>query len=131
MLSDESLMELVKPYVEPEETFVRPVFAVKRSTGLYMLFGVFSVLATKYYALGFTDKKVILVETGMSGGKAKGGSVVYYNQAREIKVKKIIGGIMVTIITGEGKKLVLNVAKPRGLKNQKENIEEIKKMFGR
>lgn len=128
-INDSTMKEVLQPFKEDDEQVMYYCYGLTTATfGQAMLFGdIIAAFLSKYYILGFTDKKLIMVRIGMLG-KAEETKTIEYKDISNVKISNWFLGLGKKIqIRGRDKlKLKLKINKRVvTIKKQRENLENI------
>lgn len=132
-INDSTIKEILQPFQEDDEQELYYCYGITTVTfGQAMLFGdLISPFLSKYYILGFTDKKLIMLRIG-AFGKPEEAKTIEYKDISNIKISNWFFGLGKKIqIQGRNKlkvKLRINKRVVK-IKKQRENLENICNML--
>lgn len=132
-IDDSTIKEVLQPFQEEDEQAMYYCYGITTATfGQAMLFGeLIAPFLSKYYILGFTHKKLIMVRIGMLG-KPEETKTIEYKDMTNVKISTWFFGLGKKIqIQGKDKlKLKLKINKRViTIKKQRENLENICNML--
>jgi len=127
-MDDVVMKQAFSQFDKENDTVLYRIYGVVMATlGKMMLLGSLSSFANKYFLIGFSKTRMILIQLDLLG-KPKESQVIHFHDMKSVQIANWMFGMgkKINIELTDGSTIRLKVSKKViGLKEQKENLDSV------